>query len=120
VMACCLSACGVENERARGSKTMPGSGPAHAANCAEGRHLVEAVNVFQSLGLELPSPLYIAGAIVFGLIGLVAYRNGRRSGRPVTRWLGVALMLYPYAISRTWLLYVVGAALCAAIAFDNR
>ena len=33
--------------------------------------------------------------------------------------MGVALMLYPYAIAQTWLLYVVGAALCAGILIDR-
>jgi len=27
----------------------------------------------------------------------------------------VALMLYPYAISETWLLYAVGTALCVGV-----
>lgn len=74
---------------------------------------MDAIATLQSLGFELPSPAYIAGAIVFGLIGLVAFRAGRRGGRRTTLWLGVALMLYPYAVSATWLLYVVGTALCA-------
>jgi len=73
----------------------------------------------QGLGLELPSPAYIFGALVFGLVGLVAFRHGRRSGRRVTLWAGVALMVYPYAVSSTWLLYAAGAALCAVIAFDR-
>jgi apolipoprotein N-acyltransferase len=74
----------------------------------------------QSLGLELPSPVYIVGAVVFGLVGLFAWRRGRKLKRPSSLWLGVALMLYPYAISSTWLLYVVGVALCAGVAFDLR
>ena len=74
----------------------------------------------QSLGLELPSPLYIIGAILFGIFGLAAFRRGRKTERPTTTWLGVALMVYPYAVSRTWLLYAVGAALCAAVLLDQR
>ncbi len=74
----------------------------------------------QSLGLELPSPAYIVGAVVFGLGGLYAWRRGRKLKRPWSLWLGVALMLYPYAISSTWLLYVVGVALCAGVALDQR
>jgi hypothetical protein len=73
----------------------------------------------KSLGLELPSPAYLFGAILFGLVGLAAFRRGRKSGRPRTWWLGIALMVYPYAISRTWLLYAVGAALCAALALER-
>jgi ABC-type Fe3+-siderophore transport system permease subunit len=80
---------------------------------------VNDLAALQSLGLELPSPAYIFGAIVFGLIGWVAWRRGRKLERPRTLWLGVALMLYPYAISRTWLLYVVGLALCAGVVLDR-
>jgi hypothetical protein len=29
--------------------------------------------------------------------------------------VGVALMLYPYAIGATWLLYAVGIALCVGV-----
>ena len=76
-------------------------------------------SVIQSLGLTLPSPAYIFGAIVFGLIGFAAYRYGKRAGRNFTRWLGLALMLYPYAIMQTWLLYVVGAILCAGLFIDR-
>jgi apolipoprotein N-acyltransferase len=81
---------------------------------------MDELSALQSLGLELPSPAYIFGAIVFGLIGLVAFRRGRKSGRRTTLWLGVALMVYPYAISRTWLLYAVGVALCSGIYLDQR
>ena len=72
-----------------------------------------------SLGLELPSPAYLFGAVVFGLVGWAAFRFGRKRERPRTTWLGVALMLYTYAISRTWLLYVVGAVLCGGIWLDR-
>ena len=81
---------------------------------------MDDVNTLQSLGFELPSPAYLVGAVLFGLIGLVAFRYGRKSERRVTLWIGVALMLYPYAISNTWLLYAVGAALCAGIWYDLR
>ncbi|TAM17855.1 MAG: hypothetical protein EPN62_19765 [Candidimonas sp.] len=73
----------------------------------------------QSLGFTLPSPSYLFGAIVFGLVGLVAWRYGRKRQRRATQWLGVALMFYPYVVSRTWLLYVVGAALCAGLFYDR-
>ncbi len=74
----------------------------------------------QSLGLELPSPAYIVGAIVFGLLGLAAWRRGRRVGPRMTMWLGLALMVYPYAVSSTLMLYTVGLALCAGVWFDQR
>jgi hypothetical protein len=80
---------------------------------------IDTLQTLQSLGLELPSPAYIFGAIVFGVIGIVAFRWGRRAGRPRSKWLGVALMLYPYVVPQTWLLYLVGIALCAWILVDR-
>lgn len=76
---------------------------------------MDDLNALSSLGLELPSPAYLAGAIVFGLIGFAAYRYGKKNSRPTTRWIGLALMLYPYAIAQTWLLYTVGLALCGGL-----
>ena len=74
----------------------------------------------QSLGLELPSPAYIVGAIVFGLLGLAAWRRGRKVGPRTTMYLGFALMVYPYVVSSTALLYAVGTALCAGVWLDQR
>ncbi len=81
---------------------------------------MDDLETLQSLGLSLPSPAYIFGAVIFGLAGIAAYRYGKKVGRPRTRWIGVALMLYPYAISQTWLLYVLGIALCGAVFWDRR
>ncbi len=83
---------------------------------AELRNGLDALTPF---GFTLPTPAYLVGAIFFGLIGYVAYRHGRKVERRPTRWLGVALMVYPYAVTQTWLLYGVGAALCAGIWFDR-
>jgi hypothetical protein len=74
----------------------------------------------QDLGLTLPSPAYIFAAIVFGLMGLAAFRYGRKRGQPRTLWLGVALMFFPYAVSNTALMIAVGLALCGGIYWDNR
>jgi hypothetical protein len=81
---------------------------------------MDELAALQSLGIELPSPAYIFGAIVFGIVGLVAFVLGRKRGRPTTKWLGVALMLYPYAVWNTWMLYLVGFALCAWLWVDSR
>ncbi len=80
---------------------------------------MDALSTLHTLGFELPSPAYIFGVIMFGLIGLAASRSGRKSGHRTTLWLGVALMLYPYAISSTWILYAVGVALCLGIILDR-
>jgi len=65
------------------------------------------------LGIELPSLAYFIGAILFGLVGMAAWRHGRRTDRPVVKWSGLALMLYPYAVSETWMLWAIGVMLCA-------
>jgi hypothetical protein len=67
----------------------------------------------ESIGLVLPSPAYMVGAILFGIFGYVAYRRGRKTVTPSLTWTGVALMVYPYAVQQTWLLWGVGVALCA-------
>jgi hypothetical protein len=80
---------------------------------------MDTLEAARALGITLPTPAYIIGAILFGIVGLVAWTYGRRTQRPVSKWLGVALMFYPYAVSQTWLLYVVGGALCAGLFVDR-
>ena len=69
----------------------------------------------ESLGLVLPTPAYIMGAILFGIIGLFAYRQGRKTSVSTLTWAGIALMLYPYGISQTWMLWLVGIALSGLV-----
>ena len=68
-----------------------------------------------ALGLELPSPAYIVGSILFGLIGVAVFRHGRRLQRREMTWAGITLMVYPYIITETWMMWAFGAALCAWI-----
>lgn len=72
----------------------------------------------ESMGLTLPSPAYMLGAILFGIVGYIAYRRGKAVSRSELKWTGVVLMLYPYAVSETWMLWVVGIALCAWLYFN--
>ena len=78
------------------------------------------LKALESLGFSLPSPLYIFGALVFGIAGFAAYRYGKKASLPIPKWIGVALMLYPYAISATWLLYAVGTGLCLGLYIYSR
>ena len=80
---------------------------------------MDSLSSLQALGLELPSPAYIFGAVVFGLIGLAAFRYGKKNGKRMSLWIGVALMLYPYAVSNTVAMYVVGVALCGGLYWDR-
>ena len=70
---------------------------------------------FESLGLVLPTPAYILGAILFGIIGWIAFRRGRKESITVLVWSGVALMLYPYGVSETWMLWLIGIALSGLV-----
>ncbi len=73
---------------------------------------MDELKTLEAMGLVLPSPAYIFGAILFGVIGYFVFRRGRKTERSVLTWSGVALMLYPYAVSETWLLWLIGAGLC--------
>ena len=66
------------------------------------------------LGITLPSRAYIVGVILFSVIGMVAYYVGRRRRQSNTKWIGLALMLYPYVVWTTWGVYVVGLILSVA------
>ena len=65
-----------------------------------------------ALGLSLPTPAYLLGALLFGIYGYVAYRRGKQAANANLRWSGLVLMLYPYAVSETGTLWAVGVALC--------
>jgi len=69
----------------------------------------------ESLGITIPGPAYIVGAILFSIIGYAAYRYGKKAPLPIPKWLGIALMLYPYAVYDTLLLYAVGGVLCVGV-----
>lgn len=73
------------------------------------------IDTLQDMGIELPGAAYLIGVLVFSIVGMVAFWKGRRLLRPRVKWLGVALMLYPYLVWNTVLLYVVGLALCVAL-----
>ena len=76
---------------------------------------MDELKTLDSLGFEFPSPAYIIGVLLFSLIGFAAYRYGKKASLSRPKWIGVVLMFYPYAIGETWLLFVVGAALCIAL-----
>jgi hypothetical protein len=71
------------------------------------------LKVLQSMGLVLPSPAYLLGSLIFGLLGIVAFSRGRKAAHPALTWSGLVLMLYPYVIGETWLLWAVGVGLSA-------
>lgn len=61
------------------------------------------------------TPTYLFGAILFSVVGFVAFRFGKKTGRFKTMILGLILMVYSYFTPTTWSMYLVGAAICGAI-----
>ena len=60
---------------------------------------------------------YWIANILFGIIGWYAFIHGKRekSARPMV--IGIILMVYPYFVSNTILVFVIGIALTAALYF---
>lgn len=76
---------------------------------------MDDLKTLESLGFALPSPAYLFGTLFFSIAGYAAYRYGKKASLARPRWIGISMMLYPYAISETWMLYAVGVALCLAL-----
>jgi hypothetical protein len=76
---------------------------------------MELIETLQMLGIEMPSIWYLAGMLLFSIIGIAAFWQGRKLKRPPVKWLGLALMLYPYVVWSTAGIYVVGVGLCIAL-----
>ncbi|HTY03312.1 MAG TPA: hypothetical protein VMC81_06255 [Rhodocyclaceae bacterium] len=80
---------------------------------------MDDLQALQGLDL-LPTPAYLVGVVVFGIIGIAAWRYGGKASNPPVRWIGLALMLYPYVVSNTAAMYAVGIALCGAAYWFHR
>ncbi|WP_035051712.1 hypothetical protein [Andreprevotia chitinilytica] len=65
--------------------------------------------------MELPSPAVLFAGFLFSLIGFIAFRYGKKQQQMKTMIIGIALMVYPYFVPETWMLYLIGVALCAGL-----
>jgi hypothetical protein len=63
----------------------------------------------------MPDPADLFGSLLFGIIGMAAVIYGKKSAEWKPMLIGVALMAFPYLVSRTWVLYLIGSALTAAL-----
>jgi hypothetical protein len=63
----------------------------------------------------MPSPAVLFAALFFGIVGIAAFRYGRRNALWKPMAIGLALMAFPYFVDRVWLLYAIGVALCGAL-----
>ncbi len=81
----------------------------------------ESVNEIMSAaglsGASAFTPAKIVAWTLFGAIGFVAFMYGKKNAlwRPAV--IGVALMAYPYFLSGTWPLYLIGIALTLVLYF---
>ncbi|MDR7135438.1 hypothetical protein J2X06_002647 [Lysobacter niastensis] len=51
--------------------------------------------------------------VLFSSIGLGYFIYGKRQGAPVPLVCGIGLMVFPYFVSNSWAMVLVGAALMA-------
>jgi hypothetical protein len=63
----------------------------------------------------MPTPANLFGALAFGIVGMGAFMYGKKIAGFRAMGIGVALMVFPYFIDPTWLLYTIGLALTAAL-----
>jgi MFS family permease len=68
------------------------------------------------LGLSLWTILI---AVVFGFVGFLAFRYGRKNNEPRPLFLGIALMAYGYFFTNAWVSLGIGAALTLLIFFPR-
>ena len=62
-------------------------------------------------------PAKIMAYLIFGAVGFVAFVYGKKNTLWRTMIIGIALMVYPYFVSGTTVLYLVGIVLTLALYF---
>jgi len=62
----------------------------------------------------------IFALILFGSVGLAAFVYGKKQALMRPLILGVILMVYPYFIAESWLLYLIGVILTLALFFPRQ
>ena len=63
----------------------------------------------------MPTPAALFGLMIFGVIGLAAFLYGKKQALWKPAIIGLVLMVYPYFVAETWILYAIGGALCLAL-----
>jgi len=63
----------------------------------------------------VPDPTSLFLSVVFGVIGLVAFRHGKRESNIFCLLLGIALMVYPYFVNSPLATLAIGAGLTTVI-----
>ncbi len=68
----------------------------------------------ESLGFSFSMSTIIAG-LIFGAIGLYAYRWGKKRDNRYVYWTGITMMVYPMFIQSNKLTWSIGLALCGVL-----
>lgn len=63
---------------------------------------------------EIHAGTLLAG-LLFGTIGFIAFRYGRKRALWKPTAIGVALMVVPYVVSNVWVLWLISLGLVAAL-----
>jgi len=64
---------------------------------------------------SLPPAGALFGGLAFGVVGMGVFAYGKKQARFMPMGIGAALMVYPYFITSTWLIWAVGVGLCVAL-----
>jgi hypothetical protein len=59
----------------------------------------------------------LIGGIIFGAIGFVAFTYGKKMGSWKPMAIGALLLVFPYFVADTKMLYIIGGGLTAALYF---
>jgi drug/metabolite transporter (DMT)-like permease len=65
------------------------------------------------------SPAALFSSLFFGAIGLGAFVYGRKMAQYKPMVIGVLMMVFPYFVPQTWLIYAIGCALCLGLYFSR-
>jgi hypothetical protein len=65
------------------------------------------------------SPANIFVVVMFSIVGLAAFRYGKKNGEPRPLVLGVLLMVYGYFVSDAWISLLVGGLLTGLIFYPR-
>jgi hypothetical protein len=60
-------------------------------------------------------PAALFASLLFGAIGLGVFMYGKKMVLYKPMVIGFILMVYPYFVPQTWLIYTIGCTLCLAL-----
>ena len=88
-----------------------------ADQTAYGSMIADSAGTVTSVLSSLMSMGNILVVVIFSLVGLAAFRYGKKNGEARTMVLGAALMVYGYFVSNAMISLLVGSVLTALIFF---